>query len=77
MFVQIVDSHIPMTKARVRAKTLPWIDSDVRRLMKARTYYCTKAKKSLGAVPEVEKSGHMEVEEGQIGILWESISAVL
>ena len=47
MFVQIVDSHIPMTKARVRAKTLPWIDSDVRRLMKARTYYRTKAKKSM------------------------------
>ena len=47
LFVQIVDSHIPTTKARVRAKTLPWIDSDVRRLMKARTYYRTKAKKSM------------------------------
>ena len=46
-FVQIVDSHIPTTKARVRAKTLPWIDSDVRRLIKARTYYRTKAKKSM------------------------------
>ena len=50
--------------------------------MKARTYYRTIAKKEyeggrLGAVPEVEKSGHVEVEEGQIGILWESISAVL
>ena len=44
LFVLIVDSHIPiaMMKARVRAKTLPWIDSDVRRLMKARTYYCKK-----------------------------------
>ena len=33
-------------KARVRAKTLPWIGKEVRKLMKARTYYCTKAKKS-------------------------------
>ena len=47
LFVQIVDSHIPTMKARLRAKTLPWIDSDVRRLIKARTYYRTKAKKSM------------------------------
>ena len=46
LFTQIVDLHIPVKKARVRAKTLPWIGKEVRKLMKARTYYCTKAKKS-------------------------------
>ena len=46
LFKQTVDTHIPMRKARVRAKTLPWIGSDVRALMRARNYYCTKAKKS-------------------------------
>ena len=46
MFGQIVDTHIPMKKARVRAQSLPWIGRSVRKLMRARNYYCTKSKKS-------------------------------
>ena len=46
MFRKIVDTHIPMKKARVRAQSLPWIGRSVRKLMRARNYYCTKAKKS-------------------------------
>ena len=47
MVMESFDSRTPTTKARVRVKTHPWINSDVRRLMKARTYYRTKAKKSM------------------------------
>ena len=46
LFKQIVDSHIPLRKARIKGKTLPWIGSDVRILMRARNYYCAKAKKT-------------------------------
>ena len=46
LFRQIVDSHILLKKARVRRKTLPWITQEVCALMRARSYYCTKAKKS-------------------------------
>ena len=49
LFEQIVASHIPMRKARVREKSLPWIGNDVRRLMRARNYHCTKARKSKRA----------------------------
>ena len=31
LFEQVVDSHIPMKRARVRAKTLPWITEKVRK----------------------------------------------
>ena len=46
MFNEIVDLHVPMKKARVRMKSLPWISREIRVLMRARSYYLTKAKKS-------------------------------
>ena len=49
LFEQIVASHIPMRKVRVREKTLPWIGNDVRRLMRARNYHRTKARNSKRA----------------------------
>ena len=36
-------------RARVKKKTLPWITSDIRALMRARNYFGTKAKKSKRA----------------------------
>ena len=46
LFNAIVDAHVPTTKARVRNKSLPWINREIRVMMKARTYYLTKARKS-------------------------------
>ena len=46
LFREIVDSHILHKKARVRKKTLPWITQEVHVLMRAKSYYCSKAKKS-------------------------------
>ena len=46
LFWEIVDSHIPLKRARVRNKCLPWITHGVRALMRARSYFSTKAKKS-------------------------------
>ena len=43
---EIVDLHVPMKKARVRMKSLPWISREIRVLMRARTYHLTKAKRS-------------------------------
>ena len=44
LFREIVDSHILLKTARVR--TLPWLTQEVCALMRARSHYCTKAKKS-------------------------------
>ena len=49
LFRRIVDSHAPTKKARVRRKGLPWISRGIRVMMRARTYYFTKAKKSRKA----------------------------
>ena len=46
LFEEIVASHIPTKKVRVRRKTLPWITPGIRALMRARSYYLTKAKRS-------------------------------
>lgn len=46
LFGEIVATHVPTKRARVRKKTLPWITSDIRALMRARNYFGTKAKKS-------------------------------
>ena len=46
MFNDIVGLHVPSKKARVRKKTLPWITRDIRVMMRARSFYYTKAKKS-------------------------------
>ena len=46
LFWEIVDSHIPLKRARVRSKSLPWITHGIRALMRARSYFSTKAKKS-------------------------------
>ena len=46
MFNDIVSLHVPSKKARVRKKTLPWITRDIRVMMRARSFYYTKAKKS-------------------------------
>ena len=43
---EIIDSHIPLKRARVRSKSLPWINHDIRALMRARSYYATKARKA-------------------------------
>ena len=37
LFWEIVDSHIPLKRARVRSKSLPWITHGMRALMRART----------------------------------------
>ena len=39
LFNDIVDLHVPMKKARVRSKSLPWISREIRVLMRARTYH--------------------------------------
>lgn len=49
LFSEIVDTHIPLKKARVRRKSLPWITREIRVLMRARNYLCTKAKKNRKA----------------------------
>ena len=46
LFVRIVDSNIPLRKVRVKSDSLPWISSEIRVLMRARNYLCTKAKSS-------------------------------
>ena len=46
LFFSIIDAHIPLKKARVRKKSLPWITRDIRALMRARNYHCCKAKKT-------------------------------
>lgn len=46
LFLKIVNTNIPLRKVRVRSNTLPWIDSDVRVVMRVRNYLCTKAKAS-------------------------------
>jgi len=46
LFEQIVNSHIPVQKTRNRAKTLPWISQNAKKLIRARNYYHTMAKKS-------------------------------
>ena len=46
LFKSVIDSLIPLKKARVRKRTLPWISQDIRVLMRARNYYCKKAKRS-------------------------------
>lgn len=54
LFWEVVDSHIPLKRARVRNNSLPWITHGVRALMRARSYFSTKAKKS-GKVEDWEK----------------------
>ena len=46
MFWDVADSHAPTKRARVRRKCPPWIDREIRILMRARSYYHKKAKKS-------------------------------
>ena len=46
LFGEIVDSHIPLKRARVRRKTLPWITQEIRALMRVKSYFLTKARKS-------------------------------
>ena len=46
LFWKIVDFHVPLKKARVRVKTLPWITRELRVLMRTRNYHCKKAKKT-------------------------------
>ena len=45
-FFEVVDSHIPVKKVRVKRNSLPWIDWELRKLMRLRNYQCRKAKKS-------------------------------
>ena len=46
LFGEIVDSHIPLKRARVKRKTLPWITQEIRALMRAKSSFLTKARKS-------------------------------
>ena len=46
MFWDVVDSHAPTKRARVRRKCPPWIAREIRILMRPRSYYHKKAKKS-------------------------------
>ena len=43
LFLKIMDSHVPVKKMRVRKSTMPWVDGSVRKLMRARSYFHTKA----------------------------------
>ena len=46
LFNSIADAHVPMVKRRVRGKSLPWISSSIRDLMKQREFYHRKAIKT-------------------------------
>ena len=42
----VLDNHVPFRKVRPRAFTLPWIDADIHKLMRARSYHLSKAQRS-------------------------------
>ena len=44
-FNEIVDRHVPKRKVRVRVFTKPWMNDNIRKLMRARNYYCSKFRK--------------------------------
>ncbi len=46
LFLKIVNANIPLRKVRVKSNALPWIDRDIRVLMRVRNYLHTKAKAS-------------------------------
>ena len=46
LFLEILDQHAPARKVRVRAKSLPWIDDELRVLMRQRDWLHKKAIKS-------------------------------
>ena len=47
LFWRIVGSYAPTKKARVKRKSSPWINGDIRIIMRARcSYHHKKAKKS-------------------------------
>ena len=49
LFTEVLDSHVPLKRCRVRRKTLPWISPRIRMLMKERIRLCKKAKKTKQA----------------------------
>ena len=46
LFLEVVNKHIPLRKVRNKATTLPWIDREIRLLMRTRNYFWNKAKSS-------------------------------
>jgi hypothetical protein len=46
LFLEVLNSHIPLRKLRVRRKSLPWVDEHIRELMKKRTHLQKLAKKT-------------------------------
>ena len=46
LFEEIVESHAPTKKARVKRKSLPWISREIHAMMRARSYSFNKTKKS-------------------------------
>lgn len=46
IFFEVCNFHAPVRRVRTRKHSLPWIDNKIRRLIKTRSYYLTKATKS-------------------------------
>ena len=46
VFGEIIEFHVPLKRAPVRKKILSWISQEIRLLMRAGNYHCTKAKKT-------------------------------
>ena len=46
LFLEILNKHAPVRKVRVRAKSLPWIDDELRVLLRQRDWLHRKAIKS-------------------------------
>ena len=46
MFNEVIEEHLPLRKVRAREHSLPWINQGLRKMMRMRNYYGTKAKKS-------------------------------
>ena len=46
IFFDVLNKHVPVRKVRPRAFTLPWIDAEIHKLMRARSYHLSKAQRS-------------------------------
>lgn len=45
-FMKIADKHAPFMTMRIRSSTLPWLNENIRNLIKVRNFYHKKAQKS-------------------------------
>lgn len=57
LFEEIAESHAPTKKARVKRKSLPWINREIRAMMRARSYFQKSQEKQ-------QNRGLGEIQEG-------------